>query len=104
MTGTDLIALNSIAAQAILRTAPQSDASNVARDWTVEEKITTGFLQANFDTDLNSAIRVSGNIGAQLVHTDQNSLGFGATSATTEISQSGGATYQLSAPERERQP
>ena len=93
VTGTDLIALNSIAAQNILRTAPQSDASNVSRDWTVEEKILTGFLQANFDTGAGSDFRLSGNIGAQIVHTDQSSLGFGATSATTVIPQSGGAKY-----------
>ena len=93
VTGTNLIALNSIATQGILRTAPQSDASNVARDWTVEEKILTGFLQANFDTGSDTAMRVSGNVGAQLVHTAQSSLGFGATSATTEVPQSGRAKY-----------
>ncbi|HZU50567.1 MAG TPA: TonB-dependent receptor, partial [Sphingomicrobium sp.] len=98
VTGTDLIALNSIGAQGILRTAPQSDASNVARDWTVEEKILTGFLQANFDTGEGAPLRVSGNLGAQLVHTNQSSVGFGATSATTVIAQSGGAKYNYLLP------
>lgn len=93
VTGTELIAVNSIGAQNILRTAPQSDASNVARDWTVDEKILTGFLQANFDTGPGAALRVSGNAGVQVVHTNQSSIGFGATSATTEVAQSGGAKY-----------
>lgn len=93
VTGTQLIALNSILAQGLLRTAPQSDASNVARDWTVEEKVLTGFLLAKFDTGLGGGVRLSGNVGAQVVYTDQSSLGYGATSATTEISQSGRAKY-----------
>ena len=92
VTGTRLIAIDPLAAQALLRTAPQSEASNVARDWTVEEKILTGYLQANFGTDLG-AVPVSGNIGVQVVHTDQSSVGFGATSATTAVAQSGGDKY-----------
>ena len=92
VTGTRLIAVDPLAAQALLRTAPQSNASNVARDWTVEEKILTGYLQANFGTDLG-AVPVSGNIGVQIVHTDQHSVGFGALSATTDVAQSGGDKY-----------
>ena len=67
VTGTRLIALDSIAAQALLRTAPQAQASNVARDWTVEEKILTGYVQANFATD--GDIPVTGNLGAQFINT-----------------------------------
>lgn len=92
VTGTRLIAIDPLKAQALLRTAPQSEASNVARDWTVEEKILTGYLQANFGTDLG-AVPMSGNIGVQIVHTDQSSVGFGATSATTAVAQSGGDKY-----------
>lgn len=92
VTGTRIIAVNSIAAQNLLRTAPQSFASDTARDWTVEEKITTGYLQANFDTQLND-VRVRGNIGTQIVHSDQSSKGFVALSATTVAPRSGGTNY-----------
>ena len=92
VTGTRLIAVDPLAAQALLRTAPQSKSSDVARDWTVEEKILTGYLQANFGTDLGS-VPLSGNIGAQIVHTDQHSVGFGALNATDTVPQSGGDKY-----------
>lgn len=92
VTGTRLIALDPLKAQALLRTAQQSKSSDVARDWTVEEKILTGYLQANFGTDLGS-VPLSGNIGAQIVHTDQHSVGYGALNATDTVPQSGGVKY-----------
>ena len=92
VTGTRLIALDSIAAQSLLRTAEQPQTSNVARDWTVQEKVLTGYLQANFDTEA-SGVPVSGNIGAQIVNTDQRSDGFGAVNATETVPQSGSANY-----------
>ena len=91
VTGTRLVALNPIAAQNLLRTAPQSQASNVARDWTVEEKILTGYLQANFATE--GDIPLTGNLGVQIINTDQYSVGYGAVDATTVAPQSGGAKY-----------
>ncbi|WBO20702.1 TonB-dependent receptor [Sphingomonas abietis] len=92
VTGTQLIAIDPVAAQDLLRTSEQSEASNVARDWTVREKIVTGYLQANYDTDL-SGKRVSGNIGLQIVHTDQTSVGYGAIDATNVAVQRGGDSY-----------
>lgn len=92
VTGTQLIALDPVAAQDLLRTSEQSEASNVARDWTVREKIVTGYLQANYDTEL-SGKRVSGNIGLQIVHTDQSSIGYGAIDATTVAAERGGDSY-----------
>lgn len=92
VTGTQLIALDAIAAQDLLRTAEQPQTSNVARDWTVREKVLTGYLQANFDTEA-SGVPVTGNIGAQIVNTDQHSDGFGAINATQTVPQSGGANY-----------
>ncbi len=92
VTGTRIIALNSIGAQNLLRTAAQPVASDVARDWTVDEKILTGYLQANFDTDVWSK-RVSGNFGVQIVNTDQHSTGYGAVTTTTVVAQGGGANY-----------
>jgi iron complex outermembrane receptor protein len=97
VTGTKLIALDVLGAQALLRTSTQPLSSSVARDWTVEEKILTGYLQANFGTDLGS-VPMSGNIGAQFIHTDQSSVGFGATSATTVVAQNGGDKYNYVLP------
>jgi iron complex outermembrane recepter protein len=44
-------------------------------DWTVNEKVTTGYLRADIDTDLGG-LKMTGNIGVQLVFTDQSSDGF----------------------------
>ncbi len=92
VTGTRIIALNSIAAQNLLRTSVQPLGSSVARDWRVDEKILTGYLQANFDGDVASK-RVSGNFGVQIVNSNQHSTGYGATSATAVVAQTGGANY-----------
>lgn len=92
VTGTRIIAVNSIAAQNILRTAPQSQGSDTARDWTVEEKITTGYLQANIDTSV-AGMRVRGNVGTQIVHSDQSSIGFAALDAATAAPSKGGTSY-----------
>jgi iron complex outermembrane receptor protein len=45
------------------------------KDWTVHEKTTTGYLKAGIDADLNG-VAMGGNIGAQLVHVDQNSSAY----------------------------
>jgi iron complex outermembrane recepter protein len=44
-------------------------------DWTVGEKVYTGYLRADIDSQLGS-IPMSGNVGVQLVFTDQSSSGF----------------------------
>lgn len=92
VTGTQILAINPIGAQNILRTAEQSVSSDTARDWTVEEKITTAYLQANIDTAI-SGMPLRGNIGTQVVHTDQSSTGFVALNSTTTAPSKGGATY-----------
>ena len=43
-------------------------------DWTVNEKVYTGYLRADLDSQLG-AIPMTGNIGVQLVFTDQSSSG-----------------------------
>jgi len=53
--------------------APNENASYlVAKAWTVNEDISTGWLRANIDTTWGS-IPVRGNIGVQVQHTDQSS-------------------------------
>lgn len=49
----------------------------LSKTWGVEEKVTTLFAKANVDTQL-AGISVRGNIGLQLVNTDQSSKGFQA--------------------------
>lgn len=52
---------------------PSEDASYlVSKAWTVNEKITTGYIKANIDTEWGS-VPVRGNIGVQIQHTDQSS-------------------------------
>jgi iron complex outermembrane recepter protein len=47
----------------------------VNKQWTVNEKLTTGYAQLNINTQMGS-IPVKGNIGVQAVGTDQSSDGF----------------------------
>ncbi len=45
------------------------------KNWTVDETITTVFVQGNIDTDLGS-VPLRGNFGIQIIDTDQSSDGF----------------------------
>ncbi|HVF16504.1 MAG TPA: TonB-dependent receptor, partial [Steroidobacteraceae bacterium] len=48
----------------------------IGKNWTVEEKVTTGFVKANLNHELSSALTLKGNIGVQYVQTDQSSGAF----------------------------
>ncbi|NOX82381.1 MAG: TonB-dependent receptor [Alphaproteobacteria bacterium] len=48
---------------------------SVAQDWTVNEDVLTGWVKFDVDTHLGS-IPVTGNVGVQVVYTDQSALGF----------------------------
>jgi iron complex outermembrane receptor protein len=73
--------------------------SVVNRNWSVKEDVTTGYAKADVDGKL-FGFDVSGNVGVQVVNTDQKATGFvndsgrctGATPATC-VSQSGGKSY-----------
>ena len=45
----------------------------IGKNWNVQEKITTAFVKANLDRALTDSIQLKGNIGVQLVETDQSS-------------------------------
>ena len=45
--------------------------------WTIKERVLTGYLQANFNSQAGST-PIRGNAGLQLVYTDQTGDGFGA--------------------------
>lgn len=49
------------------------------KDWEVTEKVTTGYAKLNIDTEVGS-IPVRGNVGLQIVRTDQSSEAFAANS------------------------
>lgn len=47
----------------------------IFNDYKVREKVLTGFVQANFDADAGGT-PVRGNVGVQIVHTDQSASSF----------------------------
>lgn len=66
-----------------------------AKDWLVEEDVSTAFIKADFDTQVGP-FDVSGNFGLQVVTADQNSSGFAATGSgagTVTVPVTGGAKY-----------
>jgi TonB-dependent receptor len=61
----------------------------IGKNWSVTEKIGTAFVKANLNRDLSDAVTLKGNIGVQLVETDQSSDAFyrdNATATTLPIS------------------
>jgi iron complex outermembrane receptor protein len=65
------------------------------KNWTVDEKVTTAYVQWNLDADLSDAVRMRGNVGFQYVRTDQHSDGYsvGFSEADAPVPFSGGAEY-----------
>ena len=45
----------------------------VGKTWEVFEKVTTGYIKANLNHELSPDVVLKGNIGLQIVHTDQKS-------------------------------
>lgn len=43
----------------------------IGKNWNVQEKVTTGFVRGSLDHELSSSVTLRGNVGLQLVHTDQ---------------------------------
>lgn len=57
-------------------TTPQNAYPDInAKNWEVDEKVTTFYAQANLDAEFGS-VRMTGNIGAQVVYADQSSKGY----------------------------
>jgi iron complex outermembrane receptor protein len=65
----------------------------LSKSWTVDEKVLTAYAKANIDTKL-AGIPVRGNVGAQIVNTDQSSAGFraGVSSSVTLTNPASGLT------------
>jgi iron complex outermembrane recepter protein len=49
----------------------------LSKTWNVKEKVTTAYVKANIDTTYEN-IPISGNLGVQIVNTDQSSAGYRA--------------------------
>jgi iron complex outermembrane recepter protein len=45
----------------------------IGKNWNVTEKVTTGFVRGSLDHELSSSVTLRGNVGLQLVNTDQHS-------------------------------
>ncbi len=55
----------------------------LSKTWSVQEKVTTAYVKGNLDTTI-AGIPVSGNVGTQIIQTDQSSAGFRAA-ATSDV-------------------
>ena len=51
-----------------------TNSSHATKSWTVEEKVTSAFVQLDLDTEI-AGIPVAGNVGVRYVHTKQSSQG-----------------------------
>jgi iron complex outermembrane recepter protein len=73
---------------------PNADVT--AGNWEVSEKVTTAYVKANIDHNL-FGLPLTGNVGMQLVYTDQSSDGFSARQVGPGVAEtvavSGGAEY-----------
>jgi len=63
-----------------------------AKNWTVNEKISTAFAQLNIDTEV-AKIPVRGNVGLQMVHSSQDTSAIESNGGGTGQATSGGASY-----------
>ncbi len=64
----------------------------LAKQWEVSEKITTGFVKGNIDTQLGST-SVRGNMGVQVQGVDQSSLGVRSENGGNVVPFTDGKTY-----------
>jgi TonB-dependent receptor len=64
----------------------------IAKSWDVNEKITTGFLKANIESDWGG-VGVRGNVGVQIQNTDQSSDAIRLTDGGNPKPVSDGKTY-----------
>jgi iron complex outermembrane recepter protein len=53
--------------------------------WDVQEKVTTGYFRADLDHDLSDTVTLRGNLGVQVVYTDQSSGSFRVDTAANPV-------------------
>ena len=73
---------------------PENGEGDWDRNYTVQLKTPTAYLMADIDTDL-PGMHLRGNVGAQLVHTEQSSEAFQTTSGSAGVAGTlrGGTSY-----------
>jgi iron complex outermembrane receptor protein len=69
----------------------------IGKNWSVAEKVTTALVNGDLDHELSSSVTLKGNIGLQVVYTDQSSSALrqldGTTTGTAIASYSDGKKY-----------
>ncbi len=55
---------------------PKENKDIANKNWEINERVGTVYVQANIDTSLGSAVTLKGNIGIQAVNADQSSTGY----------------------------
>lgn len=55
---------------------PKENKDITNKDWTINERVGTLYVQAKIDTNLGSAVTLKGNVGVQAVNADQQSSGY----------------------------
>jgi iron complex outermembrane receptor protein len=90
ITGVNTLGLLDAGLYTLINNAGNADV--YAKNWEVDEKIATGYAQLNIDTEI-AKIPVRGNIGLQMVHSNQSTSAIESNGAGTGISDSGGASY-----------
>jgi TonB-dependent receptor len=48
----------------------------IGKNWTVEEKVVTGYLRTTLNHELSDTVTLRGNLGVQVINTDQSSQAF----------------------------
>ncbi|HZP64776.1 MAG TPA: TonB-dependent receptor [Rudaea sp.] len=69
---------------------PNYNGDITAKDWKVREKVGTGYVKADIDTDI-AGMPLRGNVGGQYIHTDQSSDAFATLGQATTH---GGISYK----------
>lgn len=91
-----IIGLNTLGlvSSGLYKLVPNVNGDIFAKDWAVDERISTAYGQLNIDTEV-AKIPVRGNVGVQLVHSSQNSTAIESDSGGGAIPQNvaGGASY-----------
>src|SRR5436190_18900170 len=94
LDGTLTYRINSTADQYFNLRPNAANADILNKQWTVEEKLTTAYVQFDIQTELDG-LPIRGNLGIQAVHADQQSDGFSVVGGNVQNPQpiSGGTDY-----------
>ncbi len=103
-TSGQTLAYNPVAAAGVLTPVYDNRPASTTRDWVVDEKVLTVYGQANIDTVVaNHTVR--GNVGLQVVDTDQSSTGQSSAEVVNagvgsivSLPESGGSKYVYALP------